>query len=192
MIANPLALRCNPLNGDCESSRKQSNSYLDTEITTFYCVRCPWKGAATRTVIFTHANVTTLLLHRCFACGEMCKQVLLNGRRPHILHVEDDADIVQVIKVLLKDMADLSNVPSVRDARKLLEEQDFDLVILDLGLADGSGIELLDEIKDGCPIIIFSAQQPDREITAQVTAALTKTTTSNDQLLATIKQALKG
>ena len=116
----------------------------------------------------------------------------MNGRRPHILHVEDDADIVQVIKVLLKDMADLSNVPSVRDARKLLEEQDFDLVILDLGLADGSGIELLDEIKDGCPIIIFSAQQPDREITAQVTAALTKTTTSNDQLLATIKQALKG
>ncbi|NQV71390.1 MAG: response regulator [Pseudohongiella sp.] len=120
------------------------------------------------------------------------QQVLLNGRRPHILHVEDDADIVQVIKVLLKDMADLSNVPSVRDARKLLEEQDFDLVILDLGLADGSGIELLDEIKDGCPIIIFSAQQPDREITAQVTAALTKSTTSNDQLLATIKQALKG
>jgi DNA-binding response OmpR family regulator len=112
--------------------------------------------------------------------------------RPHILHVEDDLDIVQVTQMLLEEMADVSHVASVQGARKLLGEEDFDLVILDLGLADGSGIELLDEMKGRCPVVIFSAQIPDREITAQVTAALTKSMTSNEQLLATIMNILEG
>jgi DNA-binding response OmpR family regulator/nitrogen-specific signal transduction histidine kinase len=120
------------------------------------------------------------------------REVLSRSVRPHILHVEDDLDIVQVTQMLLEEMADVSHVASVQGARKLLGEEDFDLVILDLGLADGSGIELLDEMKGRCPVVIFSAQIPDREITAQVTAALTKSMTSNEQLLATIMNILEG
>lgn len=112
--------------------------------------------------------------------------------RPHILHIEDDLDIVQVTSTLLDDIADITQVATVKGSRELLDKEDFDLVILDLGLEDGSGLELLDELKGRCPIVIFSAQNPDREISAQVTAALTKSITSNEQLLATIKDALKG
>ena len=53
-----------------------------------------------------------------------------------------------------------------------------------------TGLELLDELKGRCPVVIFSAQIPDRAITEQVVAALTKSVTSNEQLLATIKKSL--
>lgn len=120
------------------------------------------------------------------------KDALRRKVRPHILHVEDDPDIVQVTQVLLDDIADITHVATVQGSRELLAAEEFDLVILDLGLADGSGVELLDELKGRCPIIIFSAQNPGREISAQVTAALTKSMTSNEQLLATIKNVLEG
>jgi len=118
------------------------------------------------------------------------QEALRRTQRPRILHVEDDPDIVQVIQTLLDDMADLTSVNSLRDARQQLREHTFDLVILDLGLADGSGMELLDELKGRCPVMIFSAQTLGREVTAQVAAALTKSMTSNEQLLATIKRTL--
>lgn len=111
--------------------------------------------------------------------------------RPRILHVEDDLDIVQVTQALLNEVADVIQVSTVSSTRKLLETESFDLVILDLGLADGSGVELLDELKGCCPVVIFSAHNPDREISAQVAAALTKSMTSNEKLLATIKNVLQ-
>ena len=120
------------------------------------------------------------------------REALQRVDRPHILHVEDDPDIVQITQVLLEDVADFTHVPSLSEAREQLELRKFDLVILDLNLADGSGVELIDQLKSHCPVVIFSAQEPSREISGQVTAALTKSTTRNDQLLETIKQLLKG
>ena len=119
-------------------------------------------------------------------------EALRRNHRPRILHVEDDTDIVQITHVLLEDTAELSHVATLQGARKLLSAQDYDLVILDLDLADGSGLDLLDELQGRCPIIIFSASAPSREITQQVSAALIKSMTSNEQLLETIKQILRG
>lgn len=118
------------------------------------------------------------------------REALRRTKRPRILHVEDDPDIVQVTRALFDSLADLTNVGSLHGARQQLGAHAFDLVILDLGLADGSGVELLDEIKGRCPIVIFSAQNPGRAITEKVAAALTKSMTSNEQLLATIKKSL--
>lgn len=118
-------------------------------------------------------------------------EALRRKERPRILHVEDELDIVEVTHVLLDDIADVTHVATVQGTRELLATEDFDLVILDLGLADGSGLELLDQLKGHCPVVIFSAHNPDREISAQVSAALTKTMTSNKKLLATIKQVLQ-
>jgi len=120
------------------------------------------------------------------------QEALTSNGRPHILHVEDDPDIVQITSELLGELAEFSYAPSVREARQLLAKNQFNLVILDLGLADGSGVELLDELKGNCPVVIFSAQNPDAEITKRVTAALTKSMTSNEQLLVTIKKVLAG
>ena len=118
------------------------------------------------------------------------QEALRRAKRPRILHVEDDPDIVHVTRALFDSLAELTNVDSLHGARQQMGAHRFDLVILDLGLADGSGVELLDEIKGCCPIVIFSAQNPGRAITEKVAAALTKSMTSNEQLLATIKKSL--
>lgn len=54
----------------------------------------------------------------------------------------------------------------------------------------GSGLELLDELKGRCPVLIFSAQMPHRNITEEVAVVLTKSATSNDQLLSAIRKVL--
>ncbi len=118
------------------------------------------------------------------------QEALHRVARPCILHVEDDPDIVQVTEVLLEELADVTHVSSLYAARQVMVDESFDLVILDLGLTDGSGLDLLDELKGRCPVVIFSAQIPDRTVTDQVVAALTKSVTSNEQLLATIKHSL--
>ncbi len=119
-------------------------------------------------------------------------EALRNNQRPHILHIEDDPDITQIVQVLVEDVASLSHVATLQEAKKILVTQRFDLAILDLGLADGSGLDLLDQLKDHCPVIIFSGQLPDCEITNEVAAALTKSMTSNEHLLAMIKKTLGG
>lgn len=117
-------------------------------------------------------------------------QVLGQVQGPRILHVEDDPDIAQLVGSLLEGLAEHTQAGSTKAALECLEAQDFDLVLLDLGLPDGSGAELLEALKGRCPVVIFSALPPTQEILHQVMAALSKSTTSNDQLLATIQRAL--
>ena len=124
--------------------------------------------------------------------SQAVNQALRVGGRPRILHVEDDLDVVQVVGALLEESADLSHAATCAEARRLLAEQRFDLVILDLTLAVGSGEELLEDLRGGCPVAIFSGHEPGPDLTRRVSAALTKSQTSNDQLLATIKNILNA
>lgn len=111
--------------------------------------------------------------------------------RPRVLHVEDDADVIQVTQALFDGAVDFTYAGSLHTARHHLSQQPFDLVILDLGLADGSGLDLLDELKNRCPVVIFSAQTPSQDVTDKVAAALTKSITTNEQLLQTIQRLLQ-
>lgn len=109
-----------------------------------------------------------------------------------VLHVEDDPDIIQVTHALIGEIAEYAHVPSVKGARAWLAQEQPDIVILDLTLADGSGLDLLDELKGRCPVVIFSGQEPGAEISAQVSAALTKSKASHQQLLSTIRRVLNS
>lgn len=109
--------------------------------------------------------------------------------RPRILHVEDDEDIVQVVAMVLKDLADVSSSSTLADAHVRLTEEQFDVVILDLGLPDGTGLELLPHVHETGPltsVVLFSAQEVSPEEAGGVDAALVKTRTSNKKLLNTI------
>jgi len=108
---------------------------------------------------------------------------------PVILHVEDDADIRQVVKTLVGEKSDVIAAPTLAVARKLLEGRHFDLVILDIGLPDGSGLDLLALMADkkmAIPVLIFSAHEIDSNLALEVDAALVKSRTSNQCLLDTI------
>ncbi|MEO8611183.1 MAG: response regulator [Chloroflexota bacterium] len=80
-----------------------------------------------------------------------------------ILFVEDDATIAMGVEYSLKqDGFQVSLAYRLEEARDLLKRSPFDLVLLDLGLPDGSGYELCKEIRAGdTPIIILSAREDD-------------------------------
>lgn len=70
-----------------------------------------------------------------------------------------------------------------------------DLIILDFGLPDGAGLDLLSFLNEKAldtPVIIFSVTELSTDVAKQVKAALVKSRTTNEQLLARIKQIIKG
>ena len=122
--------------------------------------------------------------------SQALNHVMNNYSRPRILHVEDNIDVVQVTQALLEEDADYTYASSLAAARHELENNHFDLLLLDLTLPDGAGLELLDAINPDTKVIVFSGQDPNAALKQHVSAALTKATTSNKQLLATIKQVI--
>ena len=114
------------------------------------------------------------------------------SHRPHILHVEDDLDVVQVSQALFEEDCDFEYATTLADARVKLTDHTFDLVILDMSLPDGSGLELLNEIGNDCPVMLFSGQDIDENITEQVAATLTKSRSTNEELIQTVKRLLKN
>jgi two-component system KDP operon response regulator KdpE len=84
-----------------------------------------------------------------------------------ILFVEDDVTIAMGVEYSLKqDGYQVSLAHRLEDARDLLKRQPFDLVLLDIGLPDGSGYELCKEIRAAgdTPIIILSARDEEASI----------------------------
>jgi DNA-binding NtrC family response regulator len=72
-----------------------------------------------------------------------------------------------------------------------LNKAKYDLVIIDVNLPDGSGFEILSEIKDECPVIVFSGQDKVAAVRQEIAAYLSKGTTSNEKLLTTIRRVIK-
>jgi len=109
------------------------------------------------------------------------------GERPRVLHVDDDPDVRQVVAAALGDRAAVTSVDSLAAARQAVAATAFDAVVLDIGLGDGSGFDLLPDLERGGratpPVVVFSAQDPKREIAFKVDAYLTKSRASLDALV---------
>ncbi|WP_207867874.1 response regulator [Brevundimonas goettingensis] len=112
--------------------------------------------------------------------------------RPVVLHVDDDRDILEVTAAALSDAAEILAAESLAAARAVLAKRKPDLVVLDLGLPDGSGLELLNELGDGAghmiPVIVYSAQEMDAALADRVEAVLTKSRTSLAGLARTVRR----
>jgi len=116
------------------------------------------------------------------------------GSKPHILHVEDDPDVLQVVSAILKDDANVSYAANIHDAKQMLKQETYDLVILDLALPDGSGLDLLlllNRQTTSIPVVMFSAYEVGIEVARNLAAALVKSRTSNQELLDTIKSLIR-
>jgi DNA-binding response OmpR family regulator len=79
-----------------------------------------------------------------------------------LLVVEDDRKLGQFIRKGLEEQAYTAVwVGDMASAREVFYRDDFDVVILDIGLPDGNGLALLREIRAGqgnCSVIILSAR----------------------------------
>lgn len=115
-----------------------------------------------------------------------------DGPLPRILHVEDDVDMTRVVASALEGRAALIPAHSLRRARELLAKDCFDLLLVDIGLADGSGLDLLDACGARPPVIVFSAQEASEHTIGRAQAVLVKSRASIGRLVAAIETALSN
>jgi signal transduction histidine kinase len=117
----------------------------------------------------------------------------LNGI-PRILHVEDDIDLSQVIEVALTGTATVVAARSLQQAEKLLRDESFALLLLDLGLEDGSGLDLLDRLPSltsaSLPVVILSVSEVPHEVQGRVAATLVKSRVSEAHIVETVLSLL--
>ena len=112
---------------------------------------------------------------------------------PRLLHVEDDADVRRIVAIILGADADIVAAPTLRDAQNLLQNQRFDLAILDATLPDGNGLDLIAQLNQSeppTPVILFSASETASEQLQGVAASLVKSRTENELLRGTIRRFL--
>jgi DNA-binding response OmpR family regulator len=112
-----------------------------------------------------------------------------------VLHVEDDPDIVSLVSAALRPRAELLPAGTLAEARRALAGGRFDVVLLDIGLPDGSGLELFETLdamvdRPRPAVILFSAQEPHPERRDEMAAVLVKSQASLDRLAELIEQEL--
>jgi len=121
------------------------------------------------------------------------KQVTTLDCVPRVLHVEDEVDVHRVVGMMLQGVCELTWTTTLAASREALAEGVFDLVLLDIGLPDGSGLDLLDAIEryvNPPRVVIFSAQDVSQEYANRVSAVLIKSRTDNLTLAKMIAQAI--
>ncbi len=80
---------------------------------------------------------------------------------PKILIVEDDPQITKILKLNLKLSGfDTDNAMTFKDAWGKIGQDHFDLILMDIGLPDGSGLDLCQRVRESgndVPIVFLSA-----------------------------------
>ncbi|MDE6880817.1 MAG: response regulator transcription factor [Oscillospiraceae bacterium] len=85
-----------------------------------------------------------------------------------ILLLEDDAALGQGIRFALEnDSIQVKLCTALSQAQSILPGKDFDLLILDVNLPDGSGLDLLRDVRrrrSGVPVILLTANDLETDI----------------------------
>jgi len=92
----------------------------------------------------------------------------INKKTGNLLLVEDDDNLRRSIKILIgDDSVNITDAASGANAIKLLKENRYDCMILDLGLSDMTGFDLIEKINKSNinrpPIIVYTGKDLTRE-----------------------------
>jgi PAS domain S-box-containing protein len=115
-------------------------------------------------------------------------------RRPRILHIDDDYDVLALVHQELRTMADIISADSAESALRTLATDRIDLVVLDVSLGEDSGLDLLSELRHNTggiiPVIIFSNHCADVPCDEQINVTLSKMNSSPESLGAAVRDRL--
>jgi DNA-binding NarL/FixJ family response regulator len=85
------------------------------------------------------------------------------ARRTRVMIVEDHADFRELMDVLLSNQPDIKLIAqagSLAEAREQVARLELDVAVLDLGLPDGSGADLIADLRRSNPdvgVLVLSA-----------------------------------
>jgi DNA-binding response OmpR family regulator len=127
---------------------------------------------------------------------EMIKRILspADAAIPRILHVEDDKDLLDVVLQMLGDQGLVRQAATVKDARLHVIQEDFDVVILDLDLPDGSGWELLRDIRYHQPnthVIVLTGELLQAQAAARFEKVILKSKLSAADLISAVNKSVR-
>jgi PAS domain S-box-containing protein len=115
------------------------------------------------------------------------------GRRPRILHLDDDQNVLSLVRAALSEDADIISVDSLETARAALQTNRVDLAVLDIAIGKNSGLDLMPQLRDAAgsliPVIVFS-QSENEDFGGQAGNSLLKARTSLDELVAAVRDRL--
>jgi PAS domain S-box-containing protein len=114
---------------------------------------------------------------------------------PTILHVEDDYGLYRMLQHALEGKAHVHFASSISEATKLLKRNDYQLVLLDLTLPDGSGLSVLEHVENEklpVHVIILSASEVDQSVKNRVALALVKSRIAEDEAVDHILQVISA
>jgi two-component system, OmpR family, KDP operon response regulator KdpE len=90
----------------------------------------------------------------------------MSERKPRILVVDDEPQILRFLRTsLTANGFEVVEARSVADGRRLADSEKPDLIILDLGLPDGDGKEVLRHVRaqGETPVLVLSARDREAE-----------------------------
>lgn len=105
---------------------------------------------------------------------------------PVILHVDDDPDMLAVVASAFEGKATVHSTPSVAEARAFIRRTRYDAAILDVGMLDGCGTDLVAPLRKrapALPIVLFTAQEVGCAPDGGVDLVLIKSRASLDTLV---------
>lgn len=133
---------------------------------------------------FDNAQLKTAV-QRSLRIRQLCK--------PRLLHVEDDVAVHQIVAAIGRDVADFDVAHTVAEARVKLALERYSLVVLDIGLPDGCGLELLADLRrlePELPVIVLSGFEMTEEQNALMQATFVKMRIRNQDLPDTLERLL--
>lgn len=105
---------------------------------------------------------------------------------PVVLHVDDDPDMLAVVASAFDGRAVIHSTPSVAEARAAIRRTRYDAAILDVGMIDGCGTDLVAPLRKRSvtlPIVLFTAQEVDGAPKEGIDLVLVKSRASLDTLV---------
>lgn len=112
---------------------------------------------------------------------------------PVILHVDDDPDMLAVVASMFDGKAKVHSTPSISEARAAIRRTLYDAAILDIGMLDGCGTDLVEPLRrrsPTLPIILFTAQEVEDAPKSGIDLVLVKSRASLDTLVAEVSNRI--
>jgi DNA-binding response OmpR family regulator len=98
----------------------------------------------------------------------------MSQTRRRILCLEDDKDSCALLAVILgSEDYEVITAETLEEASRLVKSENFDLLIVDVILAEGNGLEFCREVRDGgclTPILVHSGAAEKADIDAAIEA----------------------